>query len=97
MYHMTPEEIRQRFLLLEWIDGIIPFVILGYAVPWLILSIIRHHRNPMVAGCGHIWRDVEWKIWGYWTVLFTILDLIGHLLILSVFVYFIWRTFYAFY
>lgn len=96
MYHMTPEEIRQRFLLIDRIDGLLPYIILTYSIPWLILLVIRYRRNPMVVG-GYLWWKLEWKLWGWWTVLFFVLDLVGHLLILAVFIYFFWRTFYAFY
>ncbi len=99
MYHLTPEEIRQRFLLIDKIDALLPYVILGYSIPWLILAIVRRRRNPIIStgSINGLWYKMEWKLLGWWVVPFFTVDMLGHLLIISVFGYFIWKTFYAFY
>ena len=78
---MTPEQIRQRFLLIEQLDFWIPLVVLLYLLVLVALTVSLRIEA----------KDQGDK--GWWRLL----DATGYMLTFGVLAYYFWRTFYAFY
>jgi len=81
---MTPEQIRQRFLLIDQLDLWVPAAALGFLIVFLIFTVIR----------ARLWHCDNNKCdTGWWKLL----DFVAHMVFLAVLGYYIWRNFYAFY
>jgi hypothetical protein len=84
MYHMTPEQIRQRFLLIDQLDFYVPLALLIFMTFFLALTFLR----------ARLWhRDNNKCDIGWWKVL----DFVAYMVGMAAVGYYIWKTFFAFY
>ncbi len=81
MYRMTPEQIRQRYLLIDELDLYVPLAVLIYLVFMLIITIGFRIRAKN-RGDGGWWR---------------LLDAANCFVTFAALGYYWWRTFHAFY